>query len=59
MFETTKPYDFLKSKYKGVRPTERDMKILEMLIVDLKFNPAVCNVLIDYILKTQKDFLIS
>lgn len=59
VFETTKPYDFLKSKYKGVRPTERDMKILEMLIVDLKFNPAVCNVLIDYVLKTQNNRLVK
>ncbi len=59
VFETTKPYDFLKSKYKGVRPTERDMRILEMLIVDLKFNPAVCNVLIDYILKTQDNRLVK
>ncbi len=57
VFETTKPYDFLKSKNKGVRPTERDMRILEMLIVDLKLNPAVCNVLIDYVLKTQNNRL--
>lgn len=35
------------------------MKILEMLIVDLKFNPAVCNVLIDYILKTQNNRLVK
>jgi len=59
VFETTKPYDFLKSKYKGVRPTPRDMKILEMLIVDLKLNPAVCNVLIDYCLKTQSNRLVK
>lgn len=59
VFETTKPYDFLKSKYKGVRPTERDMKILEMLIVDLQLNPAVCNVLIDYVLKTQNNKLVK
>lgn len=59
VFETTKPYDFLKSKYKGVRPTPRDMKILEMLIVDLKLNPAVCNVLIDYVLRTQNNRLVS
>ncbi len=59
VFESTKPYDFLKSKYKGVRPTERDMKILEMLVVDLKLNPAVCNVLIDYILKTQNNRLVK
>ena len=58
-FETLKPYDFLKSKYKGVRPTERDMKILEMLVVDLKLNPAVVNVLIDYVLKTQNNRLVK
>ena len=50
-FETTNPYDFLKRKYKGVKPTSRDMKILEMLVIDLKLNPGVVNVLIDYILK--------
>ena len=59
VFENTKPYDFLKSKYKGVRPTERDMKILEMLVVDLKLNPAVVNVLIDYVLKTQNNRLVK
>ncbi len=59
VFETTKPYDFLKSKYRGVRPTTNDMKILEMLIVDLKFNPAVANVLIDYVLKTQGNRLVK
>lgn len=58
-FETLKPYDFLKSKYKGVRPTERDMKILEMLVVDLKLNPAVVNVLLDYVLKTQNNRLVK
>ena len=59
VFETTNPYDFLKNKYKGVRPTERDMKILEMLIVELKLNPAVVNVLIDYVLKTQNNRLVK
>lgn len=59
VFETTKPYDFLKSKYKGVRPTPRDMRVLEMLVVDLKLNPAVCNVLIDYVLKTQNNRLVK
>lgn len=59
VFETTKPYDFLKDKYKGVRPSSKDMKILEMLIVEFQFNPAVCNVLIDYILKTQDNRLVK
>ena len=30
-----------------------------MLVVDLKLNPAVCNVLIDYILKTQNNRLVK
>ena len=59
VFETTKPYDFLKSKYKGVRPTSKDMQILEMILVDLQFSPAVCNVLIDFILKTQNNRLVK
>lgn len=59
VFETTNPYKFLKAKYKGVKPTERDMKILEMLVVDLKLNPAVVNVLIDYVLKTQNNRLVK
>ncbi len=59
VFETTKPYDFLKDKYKGVRPSEKDMRILEMLIVDFQFSPAVCNVLVDYILKTQDNRLVK
>lgn len=59
VFETTNPYDFLKDKYKGVKPTEKDMKILEFLICELQLNPAVCNVLIDYILKTQNNRLVK
>ena len=59
VFETTSPYDFLKSKYKGAKPTERDMKILEMLIVDIKLNPSVVNVLIDFVLKTQNNRLVK
>lgn len=59
VFETTSPYDFLKSKYKGVRPASRDMKILELLLIDLKLNPAVVNVLIDYVLRTQNNRLVK
>lgn len=51
VFENTSPYDFLKSKYKGGKPTARDLKILEYLIIDLELKPAVTNVLIDYILR--------
>lgn len=53
VFENTTPYDFLKSKYKGGKPTARDLKILEYLIVDLGLKPAVTNVLIDYVLRVN------
>ncbi len=59
IFENFSPYEFLKSKYKGSKPTAQDMKILEMLIVDLKLNSAVVNVLIDYILKTNNNKLVK
>lgn len=59
LFENTNPYKFLKGRNKGINPTERDMKILEMLIVDMKLNPAVVNVLIDYVLKTQNNRLVK
>src|SRR5574344_515572 len=59
VFENYSPYEFLKAKYKGVKPTERDMKILESLLIDLKLNPAVVNVLIDYTLKTNNNKLIK
>lgn len=59
VFESHSPYEFLKAKYKGAKPTERDMKILEMLLIDLKLNPAVVNVLIDYTLKTNNNKLVK
>ena len=57
VFETTSPYDFLKSKYKGSRPTPRDLKLLEYLVVDLELKPAVVNVLIDYVLRRNDNKL--
>lgn len=59
VFENTTPYDFLKSKYKGVNPTSRDLKLLESLLVDLNLKPAVVNVLIDYTLKKNGNKLSS
>lgn len=55
-FETTSPYDFLSSKYQG-KPTMRDKKILEYLLVDIGLNPGVVNVLIDFVLKTNNQKL--
>ncbi len=59
VFENTSPYQFLRAKYKGARPTDRDMSILENMLVDLKLNPAVVNVLIDYVLKTNNNKLVK
>lgn len=59
VFENTSPYDFLKNKYKGVKPAPRDLKLLEMLLIDLELNPAVVNVLIDYVLKKNNNKLSS
>ena len=57
MFENTSPFDFLKLKNKGATPTSRDLKILELLLVDLELKPAVVNVLIDYVLKKNNNKL--
>lgn len=56
-FETTSPYDFLRSKYKDAEPVKRDVKLLEDLIIDYKLKPGVVNVLIDYVLKTNDNKL--
>jgi len=57
IFENTKPYDFLKHKYHGVTPTNRDLKLIESLIIDLRLKPSVVNVLIDYVLKKNDNKL--
>ncbi len=59
VFENTSPYDFLKNKYGGATPTPRDLKLLEFLIIDLELQPAVVNVLIDYVLKKNNNKLNS
>ena len=57
VFENTTPYDFLKSKYNNSKPTARDLKLLESLLIDLDLKPAVVNVLIDYVLKKNDNKL--
>lgn len=57
MFENTAPYDFLKMKNKGSNPTPRDLRLLESLLIDLQLQPAVVNVLIDYVLKKNNNKL--
>ena len=57
VFENTSPYDFLRHKNGGAKPTGRDLKLIEKLIVDLELPPAVVNVLIDYVLKKNNNKL--
>ena len=57
VFENTTPYDFLMGKYKGVKPTSRDLKLLEYLALELKMQPAVINVLVDYVLRINDNKL--
>ncbi len=57
MFENTTPHDFLKKKNNGAEPTARDLKMIESLLIDLKLQPAVVNVLIDYVLKKNNNKL--
>lgn len=57
VFENTTPYDFLMGKNKGIKPTSRDLKLLEYLAVELKMKPAVINVLIDYVLRINDNKL--
>lgn len=56
-FETTTPYDFLSSKYKDATPSKSDLNILELLLLDFNLNPAVVNVLVDYVLKINNNKL--
>lgn len=53
VFENTKPYDFLTHKNKGVKPTSRDLKLIEHLAVDFALPPGVVNVLIDYAIRVN------
>ena len=56
-FENLTPYQFLKAKYKGAEPTDRDKKLIENLMLDQKLNPGVINVLIAYVLKVNNEQL--
>lgn len=57
VFESLSPYEFLKAKNKGTKPSDRDMQLLETLLIDMQLKPAVVNVLIDYVLKTNNNKL--
>ena len=51
VFENITPYNFLKGRSNGAKPSSRDLSLLESLLTDFKLNPGVVNVLIDYVLK--------
>ena len=57
IFENKSPHDFLKMKNGGITPTSRELKLLEMLLIDMELKPAVVNVLIDYVLKKNNNKL--
>ena len=57
VFESINPVDFLRNKYRGVKPTNADIKIIEMLVIDLEMPPAVVNVLLDYVLRKNNNKL--
>ncbi len=59
IFENTNPVDFLAAKYHGVKPTNRDIKLIEMLVIDLELMPAVVNVLLDYVLREKNNKLVT
>ena len=56
-FENLTPYQFLKAKYKGAEPTDRDKRLIENLLLDQKLKPGVVNVLIAYVLKINHEQL--
>ena len=56
-FENITPYQLLKAKGKGAEPTERDLKLVESLLVDQKLTPGVINVLLSYVLKVNNEKL--
>ncbi len=54
-FDNTSPYDFLRNKNRGTKPTSRDLKTLEILLIDMELSPSVVNVLIDYVLRKNNN----
>jgi len=63
-FETLSPYLYLKNENHGKEPNERDLRLIEELRIDMGLEPAVINVLLDYVLrvnnhKLTKNFVIT
>ncbi len=56
-FETTSPYDFLTGKNKGIKPSKKELLLVENLMVDYELTPGVVNVLVDYVLRINDNKL--
>ena len=56
-FENTTPYQFIKSKYKDGKVINRDLNLIEELLLDIKLAPGVVNVLLDYVLRVNNQKL--
>jgi len=59
VFETTSPRDFLLGKNDNSIISQNEQKILAYLLLDLKLNPGVVNVLIDYVLRINNNKLVK
>lgn len=55
IFKENSPHDYLSSRYKNGNPSERELKILERILLDYKFKPEVANVLISYVLMVNNE----
>lgn len=50
-FENISPYDYLKSKYRDAEPSQRELKLIEDLMINYRLKAGVINVLISFVLK--------
>lgn len=56
-FENETPYDFLTGRNKGIKPSKKDLNLIETLLIDYELTPGVVNVLIDYVLRINDNKL--
>lgn len=56
-YETSTPYEYLKLRYNGGKISSYDTETLKILVNQIKINPGVVNVLVDYVLKINNNKL--
>ena len=56
-FENTTPYEYLKLRNMGSRPSKQELTLIEELLIDFNLKPGVVNVLIDFVLRTNDNKL--